>query len=109
MTLFTCVQAALAGNVAAGVCTAQVMDLRGDLEAGLKFWGRAARQGHPESQYRLGKVSFVWLLKLLTYIACVLTSSCKCSLQSALMLMPEVNCTANVLGQSSSCEPTNSH
>lgn len=51
-------QAALAGNVAASVCAAQIMESRGDLEAALKFWGKAARHGHPEGQYKLGKVRF---------------------------------------------------
>ena len=52
-------QAASAGNVAANVCAAQIMEHRGDMDAALKFWGKAARHGHPEGQYRLGKVSFV--------------------------------------------------
>ena len=51
-------QAAGAGNVAACVCTAQLMERWGDEQAAMKFWGKAARVGHPEGQYRLGKVWF---------------------------------------------------
>lgn len=43
--------------MAACVCIAQVMERRGDEQAAMKHWGKAARLGHPEGQYRLGKVS----------------------------------------------------
>lgn len=51
-------QAASAGSVSANVCAAQIMERRGDMDAAMKFWGKAARHGHPEGQYKLGKVGF---------------------------------------------------
>lgn len=51
------VQAALAGHMAAIVYAAQLLESSGDAGGAAQFWGVAARQGHPEGQYRLGKVS----------------------------------------------------
>lgn len=50
-------QAAHSGSISASVCVAQIMDARGDTAAALKFWGKAAKLGHPEAQFRLGRVS----------------------------------------------------
>ena len=51
-----CVQAAHNSNVSASVCLAQVDDARGDMRSALKYWARAAKLGHPEAQFRLGRV-----------------------------------------------------
>ena len=51
-----CVQAAHSGNVSASICLAQVDDARGDLRSALKYWAKAAKLGHPEAQFRLGRV-----------------------------------------------------
>ena len=51
-----CVQAAHSSNVSASVCLAQVDDARGDTRSALKYWARAAKLGHPEAQFRLGRV-----------------------------------------------------
>lgn len=50
------VQAAHSGNVSASVCLAQVDDARGDIRSALKYWAKAAKLGHPEAQFRLGRV-----------------------------------------------------
>ena len=51
-------QAAYSSNVSASVCLAQVTDARGDTTAALKYWAKAAKLGHPEGQFRLGRVCF---------------------------------------------------
>lgn len=51
-----CVQAAHSSNMSASVCLAQVDDARGDIRSALKYWGKAAKLGHPEAQFRLGRV-----------------------------------------------------
>lgn len=50
------VQAAHSSNVSASVCLAQVDDARGDTRSALKYWAKAAKLGHPEAQFRLGRV-----------------------------------------------------
>lgn len=40
----------------ASVCLAQVDDARGDTRSALKYWAKAAKLGHPEAQFRLGRV-----------------------------------------------------
>ena len=51
------VQAAYSGNVSASVSLAQIDDARGDTTSALKYWAKAAKLGHPEGQFRLGRVS----------------------------------------------------
>lgn len=51
-----CVQAAHSINVSASVCLAQVEDAKGDTRSALKYWAKAAKLGHPEAQFRLGRV-----------------------------------------------------
>lgn len=63
-----CVQAAHSGNVSASVCLAQVDDARGDIRSALKYWAKAAKLGHPEAQFRLGRVRF-----------CAILGSCCCA------------------------------
>ena len=65
-----CVQAAHSSNVSASICLAQVDDARGDMRSALKYWARAAKLGHPEAQFRLGRVR----LRSVYY----LTQVCKC-------------------------------
>jgi len=55
-TAFGWLQAAHAGNLSACVCVAQILDGRGDTAAALKLWGKAGKLGHPEAQFRLGRV-----------------------------------------------------
>lgn len=61
------VQAAHCSNVSASICLAQVNDAKGDTRSALKYWAKAAKLGHPEAQFRLGRV------RLATVI-----SSCSC-------------------------------
>lgn len=42
--------------MSASVCLAQVDDARGDTRSALKYWAKAAKLGHPEAQFRLGRV-----------------------------------------------------
>lgn len=57
LSLLLCVQAGYSGNVSASVSLAQIDDARGDTTSALKYWAKAAKLGHPEGQFRLGRVS----------------------------------------------------
>jgi TPR repeat protein len=55
-------QAVHAGNLSACVAAARLCEQSNTLERGAKYWGQAARLGHPEAQWRVGLAFYKGIL-----------------------------------------------
>ena len=90
-----CVQAAHSSNMSASVCLAQVDDARGDTRSALKYWAKAAKLGHPEAQFRLGRVRVdLWFhtVALNTRFFVMLTIRPGCTHQAVALELSSIVC-----------------